>query len=304
MTKYIRKHPWWLIFVVLLVACSSEPTTVPDPTVEPRDDTAIRTALAEGVHSDTYDLGKGPNTYCAVCKSPANWDPDAVVDPPPNCVSCKFSSDTQMRVATGNPLVLEHQWDGIRCYNCHPTTETNEVDEAIAWWQPTTDSYINQDSSTELCEQCHRDTEAGTMRERALEESEAHSEATCTTCHDPHSGAASCETCHNEGDTETDFVENCWDVYLASDAPNRHEDMLCQTCHDNSGLELRPVEDPEEPYLGQWTTWRNTLIAGSIPSNHVWVSHNLSADVDCTRCHFEENPWELDVDVVKGVGQP
>ncbi|MBN2470630.1 MAG: hypothetical protein JXN59_07910, partial [Anaerolineae bacterium] len=58
-----------------------------------------------------------------------------------------------------------------------------------------------------------------------------------------------------------------------------------------------PVEDPDEPYLGQWATWRNTLIAGSIPSNHVWVSHNLSADVDCTRCHYEDNPWELEVDI-------
>jgi len=297
MKTQFRTQPWWLILVALLVACSSEPAATPEPTPEPRDDSAIRAALSEGVHGDTYDLGRGPNTYCAECKSPANWDPESLINFPPNCVSCKFPSDTQMRVAAGNPVVPENQWQGIRCSNCHSSTETNEVVEDIAWWDSTTDSYIPQDNSTVLCEQCHRDTGAGTMRARALEQSEAHSEATCTTCHDPHSGAASCTTCHDEGDTETDFVANCWSVYLAPDAPKLHQDMLCETCHDQSGLELRPVEDPEEPYLGQWATWRNTMIAGVIPSNHVWVSHNLSSDVDCARCHYAENPWGLDVDV-------
>jgi hypothetical protein len=241
----------------------------------------------------------GPNTYCADCKSPANWDPEAVIDAPPNCVSCKFSSDKEMRLAEGNPLVPEHQWEGIRCYNCHPATEAGEVDTAVAWWESDTDVHVLQDSSTALCEQCHRDTEAGTTRKRALAESVAHNDATCTTCHDPHSGAASCADCHDEEDTETDFVSDCWEVYLAPDAPQLHTDMLCQTCHDNGGLELHPVEDPEEPYLGQWASWRNTLIAGSIPSNHVWVSHNLSADVNCARCHYDQNPWGLDTDVAK-----
>jgi hypothetical protein len=57
------------------------------------------------------------------------------------------------------------------------------------------------------------------------------------------------------------------------------------------------VDDPDEPYLGQWVTWRITLIAGSIPSNHVWVSHNLTREVECSRCHFSDNPWSLDVEV-------
>ena len=85
--------------VLLLAGCAgAPPTPTLEPSPTPRDDSAIRASLAEGVHADTYSLGTGPNTYCAVCKSPANWDPQAVVDAPPNCVSCKFESDTTMRV--------------------------------------------------------------------------------------------------------------------------------------------------------------------------------------------------------------
>jgi Zn finger protein HypA/HybF involved in hydrogenase expression len=282
---------------MLLAACNNTSTATPTLTLSPRNDAAIRAAMSEGVHADTHGLGTGPNTYCARCKSPANWNPYATIDLPPNCVTCKFDSDTQMRVAEGNPLVLEQDWQGIRCYNCHPITENNSVEEAIAWWDPVADSYLQLDNSTELCEQCHRNSEAGTLRRRALAESIAHADATCTTCHDPHSGQATCSACHNEGDTETDFVANCWRPYLAPDAAKLHTDMLCQTCHDNAGLELRPVEDPAESYLDQWAMWRTTMIAGVIPSTHVWVSHNLTREVNCTRCHYAENPWGLAINV-------
>jgi len=284
-----------LVGVALLAGCASAPAATPTPT--PRDDSAIREALAAGVHADTYSLETGPNTYCAVCKSPANWDPQAVINAPPNCVSCKFESDSAIRVAEGNPIVPEHQWEGIRCYNCHQVDEDGTVQEAIAWWDAATDTYVPQENSTVLCEQCHRDSEAGTMRRREQAESVAHADFTCTSCHDPHSGAADCTECHNSGDTDTAFVTACYDRYLAPEAPERHPDMLCQACHDNGGLEVRPVEEPGEPYQGQWATWRNTLIAGSIPSNHVWVSHNLAAEVDCSRCHYADNPWGLAVDV-------
>ncbi len=285
-----------LAATVLLAACGDAPPS-PTPTPTARDDSAIRAAMAGGVHADTYSLETGPNTYCARCKSPANWDSAAVINAPPNCVSCKFPSDTAIRVAEGNPVVPEHEWQGIRCYNCHPTSDDDVVAETIAWWDPATDSHQTLDSSTALCEQCHRDSPAGTLRRRGLADSLAHADATCTTCHDPHSGEAACAACHNAEDTETDFVAACWQPYLAPDAPQRHPDLLCQTCHDNAGLALLPVEDPEEPYLGQWAPWRTTLIAGVIPSTHVWVSHNLAAAVDCARCHYVDNPWELAVDV-------
>lgn len=289
---------FWLAcsVVVLFVGCTTA-SPPPTPTPEPRDDTAIRAAMAAGVHADTYSLETGPNTYCAACKSPRNWDPGAVINAPPNCVSCKFPNDTAIRIAEGNPVVPESEWQGIRCYNCHPTGTDNVVEESIAWWDPETDTHVAQASSTMLCEQCHRDSPAGTMRQRELSESTAHASATCTTCHDPHSGAADCAACHNTEDTETNFISTCWEVYLAPDAPQRHADLLCQTCHDHGGLDLLPVDDPDEPYPGQWASWRTSMIAGAIPVTHVWVSHNLAAEVDCSRCHYEDNPWALETSV-------
>lgn len=293
--QLFRNAGLFLILLFALAACASAPPSTPTPI--PRDDTAIREAMRAGVHGDTYSLETGPNTYCAQCKSPANWDPEAVINAPPNCVSCKFPNDAQIRVAEGNPVVPESQWQGIRCVNCHPSDETGKTLETIAWWDPISKTHIPQESSTQLCEQCHRDSGRGTMRQRELADSTAHAGATCTTCHNPHSGAAACTDCHNDADTETAFVDTCWKPYLAPEAAAPHPDLRCETCHDHGGLEARPVEDPAEPYLGQWATWRVTLIAGVIPSNHVWVSHNLGSEVDCARCHYANNPWELAVDV-------
>lgn len=287
--------PLLALVFLLSAACGTAPA--PTPTAVPRDDSAIRAALASGVHGDTYDVGKGPNTYCAECKSPANWDPEAVINLPPNCVSCKFPGDAQMRVAPGNPVVPEHEWQGIRCSTCHPQDASGEAQTAIAWWDRVSGSHIPQADSTQLCEQCHRNSAAGTLRLRELADSPAHAEATCTTCHDPHSGAAACIDCHNAQDTQTAFIADCWTPYLADDAEAAHPNMLCVVCHDNGGLSAQPVEDPEEPYLGQWATWRSTMIAGVIPSNHVWISHNLSAEVACARCHYADNPWNLTVEV-------
>lgn len=298
----MRIRPLWIAGLVLWLACCAGLAAcggqaAPTATPTPRDDSAIRAALAAGPHADTYSLYTGPNTYCARCKSPANWDPNATIDPPPNCVTCKFPGEVELRLAEGNPLVQEHEWEGIRCYNCHPNTELGPVDSAVAWWDPVSDEHVPQERSTQLCEQCHRDTEGGILRRRALAESEAHADFTCTTCHDPHSAEAACADCHNADDTETAFVTACWTPYLAPDAPAPHPDLRCETCHDDAGLEARPVEDEAEPYVGQWATWRSVLIAGSIPSTHVWVSHDLTATVDCSRCHYAENPWGLAAEV-------
>ena len=45
-----------------------------------------------------YDLGHGPNEWCARCHSPQNWDPEAYVGPPPSCMTCKFPTDDELRV--------------------------------------------------------------------------------------------------------------------------------------------------------------------------------------------------------------
>lgn len=287
----------WTVIGLLLAACGS--AAPPTATPAPRDDSAIRAALANGPHGDTYHLNTGPNTYCAQCKSPANYDPQAVIDAPPNCVTCKFPGDTVMRVAAGNPLVPEHEWQGIRCKNCHPIEADGTVQTVVAWWSPLENTYSNMPDSTALCEQCHRDSAAGTLRQREIRQSAVHTDATCTTCHDAHSAAADCAACHNADDTATEFVARCWTPYLAPDAAAPHRSVRCEACHDNGGLAVDRVQAADDPFDGQWTTWRTTMIAGIIPNTKVWVSHNLAAAVDCARCHYDGNSWALTVEVLR-----
>ena len=85
-----------LAAVVGLAGCT--PPESPTPTPTPRDDTVIRTALSEGVHGDTYDVGTGPNTYCAQCKSPVNYDPQSAIDLPPNCLPAHPFDNGEMTI--------------------------------------------------------------------------------------------------------------------------------------------------------------------------------------------------------------
>ena len=77
----------------------------------------------ESAHGNTYDLGKGPNTYCSRCHSPSNWDPESTTGPPPNCVNCKFPTDEEVRDAPTMAFVEEEDWANITCENCHELAE-------------------------------------------------------------------------------------------------------------------------------------------------------------------------------------
>ena len=74
----------------------TEPPPTEPPTEEPPEPTPVPdqsmqlAAWEESPHGNTYDLGKGPNTYCSRCHSPQNWDPASRPGPPPNCITCKF----------------------------------------------------------------------------------------------------------------------------------------------------------------------------------------------------------------------
>jgi hypothetical protein len=92
------------ICIFLLPGCNpdGESDLTPESPLEPTqagpNQALYWNAWEAGPHANTYDLEKGPNTYCAKCHSPTNWDPAAVVDPPPNCVSCKFPFESEPRI--------------------------------------------------------------------------------------------------------------------------------------------------------------------------------------------------------------
>lgn len=285
-----------------LSAEQSAPTT--DPQVQ------FWQAWQTSPHANTYDLGKGPNTYCARCHSPRNWDPQAIIDPPPNCVSCKFSFEASPRLAQNNPLVPQEEWQNIRCNTCHEVTD-GIASNAVVWWNQATNQYEPVDDSRALCGKCHTDTE--TLRHQRTLGLKAHADFTCTTCHDAHNTTASCgqSECHSE------IVQNTGFVSAPATPPGGHPEQItgfcggpachatatqvaggeqmihgsvhamvtCVACHDAGGLEVGPFENI-------WTTWRTTELLGRA-NREPYQSHTLQKQVDCARCHFEGNPWGL-----------
>lgn len=256
---------------------AASPTALPAATQDPAA-AAIQAAWESSPHANTYDLSKGPNTYCARCHSPQNWDPAAVVDPPPNCVSCKFAFEQEVRVAAGNPLVPAEDWQHIGCEICHPL-DGDQVQAELAWLDTETGYHETVSSPSELCENCHTDTE--TLRHRRELGTLAHAEFTCVACHDAHSTAASCTTsgCHPALDAGNPIPGHDTD----------HTSVSCVACHDAAGLVAEPLEGE-----ATWMTWRTTSLLGR-ENKEPYQSHNLQRTVDCARCHYPGNPWELRV---------
>ena len=324
-----------IICILLLSSCNPEGETdlTPEPTAEPTpagpNQTVFWNAWEAGPHADTYDLEKGPNTYCAKCHSPTNWDPAAVVDPPPNCVSCKFPFESEPRIAKGNPLVPEDEWNSIGCEVCHKV-ENGVAAEEISWLDPITGYSETVTSTTELCEKCHLDTPPLLSHQRALGTG-AHAGYLCTDCHNPHTTYSACNDCHRISLTEIPVVipehlqvtmnDNCeachaaaWEEHnmqlkaAGNDdcmschgvlmgrttlAPIQlahseyHALLVCVACHDASGLEVGPIEGQ-----AAWVTFRTTQSPGGSQTDP-YQSHTLQKVVSCDRCHYVDNPWNL-----------
>jgi hypothetical protein len=264
----------------------------------------------ESAHAHTYDLSKGPNTYCAQCHSPFNWDPGARIGEPPNCVSCKLPSEELPRLSEQNPLVPEGDWQNIGCAVCH-VSDGGQTSAAIAWWDQASGRYMPVADSTDLCNQCHRDTQV--LRHRFDPTGSAHAGFGCVDCHDPHSTAASCSDagCHagiwlagdllpatppgGHPDMGSAFCggPSCHAVATqvalstSSIHGSLHAAVDCAACHDAGGLEVGPLDTD-----GRWVTFRTTEI-DEVRLTLPYESHDLQVEVDCGRCHFKGNPWGL-----------
>ena len=272
-----------------------EDTPPPTPEPEPIPDQSMYLAdWEEGPHS-TYDLGHGPNTWCARCHSPQNWDPEAIIGPPPACFSCKFPTDEEGRIAPGNDLVLEEDWKAIPCNQCHMVDENGTAGK-VAWLNPITMEYKEVKTTTELCEQCHVTT-TGNSFGSAVDHKitlggSAHlnyggfiGDVTppqyCTDCHDSHTAEPKgCTDCHDVASSETHAAVN----FML-------EKVSCMACHDASGLDVGPNPDNE---MLPWTTTLTQMGRGG-PSTSAVVSQSIVHEVLCDRCHFEGNTWDLTV---------
>ena len=210
-----------------------EPTAVPpEPTETPADQTAYHTAWESGPHR-TYDQGHGPNDWCARCHSPQNWNPEATVGRPPNCVSCKFPGQ-EMTVGDGNVLIEEADWKAIPCETCHVMVGDYATD--IAWLNPISMEYQEVSNSTELCEKCHVTT-TGNAFGSAVEHKitlggsahlnyggflgEVPPPTYCTDCHDPHTAEPlGCSDCHAEDIATADHAGGAYGMMNGFINPN------------------------------------------------------------------------------------
>lgn len=340
-----RKLLFLLLLGGLLTSCRSNPILIPttsqdeEPsttnTVSPADLHPVEwLAWQAGPHAAGYDLGKGPNTYCARCHSPGNWDPAAQIDLPPNCVSCKFPHEEDVRIAEGNPLIPESNWQGISCDICHPQgIGTTEIQ--IGWFDEVTGYTETVASATGLCEKCHHNTD--TLRYQVDLGSQVHIDFICTDCHEPHSTRASCGNpgCHEDvvgvmaiyNPVHLGVSENAKCIGCHDQGMDEHTMYVkdqgsddCINCH------IKLFEIPDEPSVqdghtiyhqtvscsachdatgaalersiseDQWTAIRQVEVLGR--ANRVEItSHNLERKVDCIRCHFDGNPEGLPVDI-------
>jgi len=275
-----------------------EPTAVPTET--PEDQTEYHVAWESGPHS-TYDQGHGPNDWCARCHSPQNWNLEATVGKPPNCVSCKFPGQ-DMTVGDGNVLIEEADWNAIPCESCH--VMVGDFAAEIAWLNPISMEYVAVSNTTELCEKCHVTTTgnafgSGVDHKITLGGSahlnyggfigEEAPPTYCTDCHDPHTAEPKqCVDCHAEAIETAEHANGAYG--------EMRDTVTCIACHDAFGYDVGP--NPAED-IDLWTTTLTTVGRGG-PSTSAVISHSIVHEVACDRCHFEENLWELTVRTAAG----
>lgn len=275
-----------------------QPTKAAEPTKPPVDVKAIETAWKLSSHSNNWGEGRGPNTLCARCHSPRNWDPKAVPGPAPNCVACKFPADPAVRKPPPgtNVFVEQKDWKNIGCDVCHQVSASGVVDPKPVMWNQATGKYDTVATTTELCEKCHTDSLGGSKHKMAIG-GPAHTGQIglttprpndCTDCHNPHSQKASCDTCH---------------ANVMTAKPNTghipvHAKVTCSGCHDASGATVG------------WTTDKTKFATTQVVSNpagssvEAFTSHKLQRAVTCTRCHYEKNPFNLSVIAAPTTGRP
>lgn len=314
LTRWLTAGGALLIGALALYACTPatpEPTPVPaTATPVPPPDQSEYVALMDLSMHGFYDVGHGVNDWCARCHSPQNWNPDATVGRPPNCFSCKFPFDAEVRVAEGNVLIPEDQWVGIPCNTCHEVDENGTASEEIAWLNPISMEYVDVNTPSELCEKCHITTTNnlfGSAVNHNIYFGSAHLNYAgfigetpppeyCTDCHDPHS-------------TQPKTCVDCHEIDEATHSMGRYSEMkdvvTCMACHD--AAPDWHLNTPSAyvwsvgPYgeNGEWVSIDATLDDG-VPINTPITSHAIQGEVVCTRCHFEENPYGLVVLTAKG----
>jgi hypothetical protein len=279
---YIVRGGLWATIVSLafLAACAVPTTPGPQPVAAPSQvvpttpaNTVVKETWERSAHARSFVLaGDGTNNECARCHSPRNWVPVESADLPKTCASCKFTVKEPVPVK-------ESSWRSIGCDVCHDFKGDAKpkvvwLNSVIAGYETGTDPYEPVRDHNELCRKCHRDFKTFSYS-RDLGTS-VHARHQCTGCHNPHSLKADCSGCHAEAMKK-----------LVPGHDAAHKQVNCVACHDAGGLKPGPVDGQN-----RWMPFR-TVTAGSQKQTVPYQSHNLQRKVDCSRCHYAGNPWNL-----------
>ena len=224
---------------------------------------------------------EGNNNACARCHAPNNWMP-TLEDIPESCQACKFE------LPVPPSFIQESEWQHVLCLYCHEADKKGNIQPEVSWLEiPALEEYSEVESHSELCLKCHN-TENVPEHGQVVVDS-GHIDMQCTECHSPHNTTTTCMNgdCHSEVLSDTDQI-------LGHD--DDHKDVSCAACHDNAGWDVGP--DPE---TGIWTTfspWSHEVMIGEADSilqsgTIPFSSHDIGLEVNCERCHFSGNPWEL-----------
>jgi len=294
-----------LIFSLIITACGNVENEVVNDVVEDvvEEPTAVPIPIPDqsayyAVPHNVYDSGKGPNDWCGRCHDPQNWNPEATLGRPPNCVSCKFEG-RDWTVGDGNVHIEPADFIGIPCETCHEVDANGTASAEYAWLNPISMEYVDVKTPTELCEMCHYTLDDGHSSIRGTDHSYADSGSAhlifggftdevappqyCSDCHNPHDNHAipSCEDCHDVRTLDTHILgKNAF-----------HGKVTCMACHDSNGYDVGPTVD-EEKKEGLWVTQLSTTSRGSTTTSDV-ISHSISWAVTCDKCHIEDSPYGL-----------
>ena len=221
-------------------------------------------------HANTFDAGQGANTTCARCKSPRNWDPNAVAaqEQALDCTSCKRVPGAPRAELEGGTTVPQEDWQNVGCAICHVPVGGSYLTSTVFWNQGL-GQYQPVSGTTELCAKCHEGKHGFEVIEEQAASS-AHKGWDCTKCHGAHGAPAACTDCH--------------DPTVGNGAPahTRHAGTNCTACHDAGGLSIWKDAGSKPKHVGTYITIR---FAHALTS---WPSHDLQTAVDCRRCHHPQ----------------
>ncbi len=258
------------------VSLDSESDSGLDPAIVAQQEWDISAHASSFVVDD-----EGNNNPCARCHAPMNWMP-TLDDIPESCQACKFELETPPS------FIPESEWQHVSCVMCHQVDKKGVVQAEVEWLEiPVLEEYVSVETYSELCLKCHN-TE-NVPEHGLVVVGSGHADMQCTECHSPHNTTTTCMNgdCHSDVLSDSDQIPGHDDD---------HKDVSCAACHDNAGWEVGPDSD-----TGIWTTfspWSHEVMVseadsilqtGTVP----FSSHDIGLEVNCERCHFSGNLWEL-----------